>query len=584
MSNTQLNAALRGAQTPPPQRFSTAPPPPAKTPTFAEGHELAQTQARLKQVEHELALANKTIHEVKTVLTCDDKTWKLADRVTYAVLHLDATPDISGDAKPSKYTAVTLARAINVSENTTRNALQRMHEAGVLDYRCFTAPVNRYGEPLAKGVRINKANGDRFSNNSVTTLPASPIIKPLDETATQAKAKARAKETRDELARLREKLATLECPVCHEIGHLQITCGNCGCHLVETVETSNYDVSTNEPVNTPETSKIDACIEATSKTDVSRIGTEKGIEVELPPAQELPPAEFIDALDTHSLGGARFILANGKMNCDTGAPTLVKAAAALAAMDDGKSIKLATGTGGLIAIDIDKGLDEFLKLCSNIANAPMIYRANAPGRAKFIVSCDDAQRTARENETAKIEILTNATSGAVIAGMHPSGAPYRCKWNGLYIPVLKWREIINLVDTFIPPETIKATGTGETSTLSSVPKNKTNYSVTGGGDVKRAIEWFNQQPANQAAIYTAIKNLRHDTKGKAFALRAGDKTPSVVERDSCNGGPTWRDFGSSQTFDVFEMSLHLGIIGKSKRQAIAVLMHEWRQKHTKIHI
>lgn len=563
------------------------------------------THVRISVTEFaQLAEDRRKLQAVEAILRANEPTWTPTHKTAAALMYLDGKP--FGDVIPSQHTPNTLAAALNVSTGTARTALQQMKTANVLDYDSKAIPVNRYGEPLKRGVMGDKTRGDRFERSVTITLPAQPVIKPLTATATQTKDKAAKRQQRDELRELRTKLAALECPECGQVGHLQIVCGECGCKLDATLETSESDFSRTPATNAPadeqpvtpepaaataasleksdsdvskvlaiatlETSKIDVCNKENSKFDVSTFGTERRVTHDEPPPTTNerdvnPPAANITPAQLIALIGnkGQFIATkyHSKQRANSGPTTWLNSLAALDALEKGHNIAL-DSAGQFAIIDIDAGAGEF----TAPPNAPMIYRVNAPNRAKFIVRCDDVQTIAkRKNATGTREIEVKRE--AVVIGIHETGAQILCKHNGEPIPTMSMAQIDALVNSFVPAPTM--TASAKTVTPLSVSKAKPNTQTE--GDVRAAISWWNGQPANVAEVERLISQLPH--KGKAFAVR-DEKTPSTVYRPAqekrCS--PTWRDFGTGISRDALDM--YVLLTGCDKRRFIGEVMREWR--------
>ena len=582
----------------------------------------------------------RQLNAVKTILTAPDETWTPTHRAIAAALYLEREP--IGNVIPSSHDPNTLAAMLNISTNTARTALKQMAAVNAIEYKKVSTPVNRYGEPLERGVKIDMSRGDTYRNSVAVTLPAQPVIKPLAATPTQEKDKATKKQQRDELQHLRQKLAALECPECGTVGHLQIVCIKCNCKLdiptdksesefsvietpakindiAETIAAATNDIrpytddereqlqsqwdearqrnieavqkwiiSAATPdksesefsVIHPDKSKIGACINENSKIDLS-IGTEKGVNLTatpptasepdaMPPAANISPAQLTQLLGNE----ARYIAAkyHSKWRAERGDATQLDAATALLKLEDTHNIVLSGG--GYAVIDIDAGIDELLNTYPQLRNAPAIYRVNAPNRGKLIIKCSDAITIAKHQNEAKTHEI-EVKREAVVMGIHETGTQILCKHNGQPIPVLAMAEVKNLINTFAPIA-IKPKQQAAKSTPLSVPINKPNTQTE--GDVRAAISWWNEQPANIAEVERLIASC--PTKGKAFAIR-DEKTPSTVYRPAQEGHTTatWRDFGAGISRDAFDMYIHL--TGRDKRQFVGEVMREWRAANTR---
>lgn len=313
----------------------------------------------------------------------------------------------------------------------------------------------------------------------------------------------------------------------------------------------------------------------------SEIGTEKGVNLTAtpppttepevnPPAANISPAQLTQLLGNE----ARYIAAkyHSKWRAERGNATQLDAATALLKLEDTHNIVL-SGSGYAV-IDIDAGIDELLNAYPQLSNAPAIYRVNAPNRGKLIIKCGDAITIAKHHNEAKTHEI-EVKREAVVMGIHETGVQILCKHNGQPIPVLAMAEVETLIRSFAPIA-IKPKQQAAKLTPLSVPINKPNTQTE--GDVRAAISWWNEQPANIAEVERLIASC--PTKGKAFAIR-DEKTPSTVYRPAQEGHTTatWRDFGAGISRDAFDM--YILLTGRDKRRFIGEVMREWRAANTR---
>lgn len=281
----------------------------------------------------------------------------------------------------------------------------------------------------------------------------------------------------------------------------------------------------------------------------------------------MTPATFLRSLDAHTVGQVRFILSHGKAQAMTGTPVLVDWRRAADAMDDGYSVKVHLASAGLVAIDVDAGAPQFMAMNPRLTDAPMITRPNAQDRAKVLVYCDSPPTIRREGDGRKIEVLTR---DATVAGVHPSGAPYQARWDGLLIPVMSVVGVMALVDSFCPVTV--ASQEIRPDALPSVP----HPTPPGAHEspVRAAIAWWNSQPGNVARVRDAL--AKRPQAGKFIALR-DEVTPSAIESRTTapGGGTTWYDYGSDRTLDAFDMAVTLGILPGDKRRAVAQVVDDY---------
>ena|GEM_PF-7042682 len=82
---------------------------------------------------------------------------------------------------------------------------------------------------------------------------------------------------------------------------------------------------------------------------------------------------------------------------------------------------------------------------------------------------------------------------------------------------------------------------------------------------------------NQAAVNQLLANCKH--KGNYLSIRASDETPSARPTGECDGRRVWRDYGTNETLDDYELYCRLSGIDKSKDKWRVV--NEWRETHGK---
>ena len=244
--------------------------PPLPVPDFeAAVREIARLQAERDALAAEvdaLRPAAALAHDLQLVLFEAPSTWTPRDRIVAAGAICAATDTGSGSEWLAvSRTAETLAADVAMSASTARKSLQRLDAAGFLDYEVSRTAVNRYGEPIPSK-NFSTARGDRFQ--TVTSLAVRrelPAELPdLGDTGTERAARRRATAKRDELTRLRERLAHVECPECGEVGSIAIVCRACGAHI--------------EPATAGEIAAGDGSNPGAANFAGQGIGTEEGID------------------------------------------------------------------------------------------------------------------------------------------------------------------------------------------------------------------------------------------------------------------------------------------------------------------
>lgn len=115
----------------------------------------------------------------------------------------------------------------------------------------------------------------------------------------------------------------------------------------------------------------------------------------------------------------------------------LSAADALAHLATGGSVGHAAGTGNVYWFDIDRDAERAYE-CPQLSGGFHIRRDNAPDKVKFAFTCDAVVPTRPRSQKHGFDLLGVNANGthaqAVIAGMHPSGDPYR--WGGHTVPHL----------------------------------------------------------------------------------------------------------------------------------------------------
>lgn len=115
----------------------------------------------------------------------------------------------------------------------------------------------------------------------------------------------------------------------------------------------------------------------------------------------------------------------------------IGAADALAHLATGGNVGHAGGTGNLYEWDLDRNVARGYD-CSYLEGGLVVARANAPDKAKFFFTCDDLVPTRPRSKKHGFDLIGVNANGThaqgVIAGIHPTGDPYR--WSGHTIPHL----------------------------------------------------------------------------------------------------------------------------------------------------
>jgi len=94
-------------------------------------------------------------------------------------------------------------------------------------------------------------------------------------------------------------------------------------------------------------------------------------------------------------------------------------------------------SGGMVAVDVDKGLAHVLDSIPELAGTLQSYRDNATDRRKFFLRIDGdlPLATSYKTDLVQIDLLSSTKKGtdkqAVVLGTHPSGAQYRLSGDAL---------------------------------------------------------------------------------------------------------------------------------------------------------
>jgi hypothetical protein len=257
---------------------------------------------------------------------------------------------------------------------------------------------------------------------------------------------------------------------------------------------------------------------------------------------------------------------HGPETCYLDAP--VDADAALRHLARGGNVGLLPEhSAGLAVIDVDYEAEAFIQAHPALAMTARIVRANAPERVKLVVMCPDVgvSVTVKCASGRKVELI-GARKHAIIAGRHESGAEMEML-AACEIPILTWADLVALSRTWVGPEATPPT-------RPQCPSRRPAISQVGDSIRRRAINWWNEQPANIAAIEQLLAACPR--KDRYFGVRPSDRTPSTIRTDVNDGyyKATWRDHGSNETLDRFE--LYCRLTGANKNAEIERVLAEYR--------
>ena len=204
--------------------------------------------------------------------------------------------------------------------------------------------------------------------------------------------------------------------------------------------------------------------------------------------------------------------------------------------------------------------------------APRVVRQNARDRAKLLILVGDfgpkLQRQDAKEPARKAELLARGHGN--VAGLHTSGAPYQLLTGELM--VFSRSEIQDILELWIPKAYTAADNkpAQQAAPLSAVTRPE--VAERGVNDVHEAILWWISR--NEVAV---LAHMSRCAPGKYIALRADDNTPSVTRTDLKDGfgRATFRDYGSGQTLDVFDIYCLLNHF--DKRKEVGKVVREWRE-------
>lgn len=221
-------------------------------------------------------------------------------------------------------------------------------------------------------------------------------------------------------------------------------------------------------------------------------------------------------------------------------------------MAGGGNIGILTGRGHLGIVDIDDHAGDFLALWPDLANQPLIYRDNAPDRVKVVVwvEDDDMKTHHLQGNGHKVDLLGRGAM-AVIAGQHESGAVIRCRLPSNDLKVYKWSELEGRAEVFTNTPAARLS----VSKVSTAGRLAIAGARPAGDMLRAALQWWMDDPSNRAQVDRLLAGCK--SKGGFIAVRPDDRTPST--RASTDGfyKRTWRDFGTNETLDDFELYCRL---------------------------
>lgn len=588
----------------------------ATTATLPSDLETLLTENRLLRQQN-AHLSNK-VTQLESVIFAKD--CKASDRLVLASAYMHIydvdKPDIAnGSFATAPVSGEALAKQLGLSKPTVYNALSKWESTGVLQRRQEKVIKDQNGKTLDPA-NIPPSQRDQVHWESISYITASlqPVAIPTPvSTPYETKARDKAKVQSD-LVRIAKQLQTIACPECGVKGELEITCRACGNKVTPTdidietttpninvepvIEPSQASAQTNQPRITPELEvlSLNDNADRTFNNSASLRGGEATVgakviaDVTLTPAISTPEAPINAPLSDIGLAviqkfmaeGAKFSLVPPKSKVALAKDYLVNPpalATVLKHLHSGGNVGLLTGVGGagIVAIDIDRGLDHFLQTYPEFALLPRSIRRNAPDRGKvFIrVAVGQSKHCVFESLERKAEFIGDKHH-VIIAGVHTSGAVLELiNFDGV-IPLLNVEEVLVKLEAWTgvkrdKPSRVLEPVLQQQQLTSPVPMVKTAKPVS---DMRKAaIDWWNANPVNQRLVEQLVANSKQS--GRYVAIRDNDDTPST--RADCDGfyKRTWTDWGKSEKLDDFE--LYCRLVGKNKRAFMWDVIGEWRE-------
>lgn len=550
-------------------------------------------------VEHlqaQLTAIQRQYSELCAVITHTE--WTPTERVAGAVLRIETHKRAPQGSVVvfDDFTEQRAADLIGISRPTAGDALRKIERAKLIERYTETEWVNRFGQTIPR----KKASLDRGDRPQAVSITISPTFWPaelpeLADTPRAQRDRRNAKDFRNKALEAFKRLAEMDCPECGAKGdHWRLTCTECGAtwradDLAEganpawqdSCQADNRAVLDPDPEPQPEPQVKNLSVSVPSdKTLVWQGGSTEGGQVVMASLlsvsqdDQADPITGSETIDYLADLGAQFCFVEpgGKApinpRTDDGdelswPDTPITAQAAKIHLARGGNVGLLTGRNQIVVIDVDNHLPELFERYPFMATWPRFSRQNAPDRAKLLVFVrgDDMPASHKYAGNGHTIELLGAGHQAVIAGVHQSGATIE------FIPgvidELQYATLTILCEEWTAT-TDKPRGDFRTPAALAVA------TVKSAGDLLRsAIHWWNTQPGNLAEIERLLRQCPH--KGRYVSIRPDDRTPSTAM--SCDSysqmvKPTWRDYGSNETLDAYE--LYCRLTGTDKRT------HKWQ--------
>lgn len=532
------------------------------------------------------------VEELRGIITAPK--WTPTERNAFAYLRMYA-PAVDGDWRPMNVSICDLAKRLGISDKTARDTLTKFEDAGLVSIHIARTAIDNAGNRISAKAMNLKA-GDKWQVDTTIAIAAKlpdalPALAHSDNQRRTRKANTeRQREFAEIKAKLNSLLSSATCPHCGEAGHLHgeisATCGACGTHIdageLADMIASEADSDDVEIISTMTSGKFlpDIDYEGEKFSTMTTEALSGGRAPSVLALPDLTDDAILTQADTlrwfAAQAGNNFTHCEkrGKAVKEVGWPdnphTLEEAQAHLA-----KGGNAGWSSSEMPLLDVDFGAASFVSSFPN--RPPVSFRRDAwPDRCKVVVRCSDPEnlksakwKLSPEDRKPVLEILAKRAQG-VIAGTHQSGATI-CLWTG-EILTMSAAEIqahcIAWLDATYPASQYPNASWRTATQLSA---SSVAIAKPAGDQLKSAIVWWCQQSQNVAAVDALVKNR---AKGKYVAVRA-ERTPSTRVTGEFAGRRTWRDYGSNETLDDFEIYCRLN--GIDKRAHKWQIVNQWRE-------
>jgi hypothetical protein len=297
-------------------------------------------------------------------------------------------------------------------------------------------------------------------------------------------------------------------------------------------------------------------------------------------AARIPGIRFTQAFAPGQRMNQRGQLALGKEG--VGREYLVKAGGLLEAarwLQEGRNVGETHVGLSVVVIDIDEGADAFLRAHPELAGAPAVIHAGAPERCKLFVRVQEGDvlgHAKLKGQGAHIELFGNGRieRHTIVAGRHNSGSVITLLPGEL--PLISASQLAAWAQLFVPDAGAKRSSVMAFDAHSPSRQSGGESKPGQSGDlVHLAIVWKCAQTAFVSQVEAMLSHKKH--RGQYVAVRDDDDTPSTRPSDHIEGRKIWRDYGTGESLDVFELYCRLKGLDKTTEKWHVV--DEYLQAH-----